>query len=666
MVNGANRPYTVSMKKKLKTWVLTGCVVLLAVAGGLFAMWKTASPEAAIDGFMHAWQQKDYAVMYGYLSEDAKGTITEEEFVKRHQAIYEGIEADSLTVSRQKEGRERRKGPSQEFHFRLRMDTVAGPVDYDQKGVATREGRTWGVQWHPGYLHPELSEGDTIRVQTLTADRGEILDRNGKGLAVNEEQVEIGLVPAKLGTDSVATLAEQLWVSESHINQKLKAPWVQPDYFVPITVLPKNDTRLAGLYDIPGVTSQVKKVRFYPLSEAAAHLVGYISDGVGKTGLEVLYEDKLHGTNGAVLTIHDSAGNEKMVIVKKEAKNGETIKLTLDADLQASAYEQIKTDVGGVAALHSMTGEVLVLVSAPSYDPNEMVRGVSDELWKRWNEDPNRPFLNRFASLYSPGSAFKPITAALALDDRALTPEQTYTIKGLHWQKDASWGNYRVTRVSERYSEVDLEKALLTSDNIYFAKAALAMGESTFTTAATRFGFGEKMPLPYPIDPSTLANDGIKNDIQLADSGYGQGEVLMSPLHVAVTYTAFVNKGSLLAPELLFQEGESTGRIWKQHAFSAESADTVSRDLIQVIEHPAGTGYAARINGLKLAGKTGTAELKSEQGTTGTEYGWFVAFDVEHPQLLVAMMIEQVQNKGGSHYLAPKIRRLYQTRLLDR
>lgn len=665
MVKATTRAYTDHMKKKTKWWLLAGCAVLLAVAGGLFAMQRMLSPDSAVDGFLSAWQEQDYTSMYSYLSEDSKGAITEEAFVKRHQAIYDGVEAKKLALIREKE-KEGSKGPTHEFRYRLSMDTVAGPVKFEQSGVAMREGRNWKVQWNPSYLHPQLGEGDRVNVQTLTAERGEIFDRNGKGLAVNDEQVEIGLVPSKLGTASVPALAKKLGISESHINQKLKAPWVQPDYFVPITVLPKQDTRLAGLSDIPGVTSQYKKVRYYPLSEAAAHLIGYTSEGVGKTGLEVLYEETLHGTDGAIITIHDSAGNEKSVVAKKEAKNGESMKITLDADLQTSVYGQIQKDVGGTAAIHPLTGEVLALVSAPSYDPNEMVRGVSEEQWKRWNEDPDRPFLNRFASLYSPGSAFKPLTAAIALDSQAITPAQTYTIKGLNWQKDASWGNYRVTRVSERFSEVDLEKAMLTSDNIYFAKAALAMGESAFTAAAAPFGFGEKLPLPYPVDPSTLANDGIKNEIQLADSGYGQGEVLMSPLHVAVAYTAFLNKGNVLAPELLHTEGQSTGRIWKQNAITAQSADIVARDMIQVVEHPAGTGYAARINGLKLAGKTGTAELKAEQGTTGKEYGWFVAYDAEHPQLLVAMMIENVQRKGGSHYLAPKIRHLYQTRLLDR
>ncbi|SFK42343.1 penicillin-binding transpeptidase domain-containing protein [Brevibacillus centrosporus] len=424
-----------------------------------------------------------------------------------------------------------------------------------------------------------------------------------------------------------------------------------------------------------GIVLRKKQVRYYPYKEAMAQLIGYTgaisaeelekrkeqgyisSDRIGKVGLEQIYEERLRGSVGGRISILNAEGIEKKLIGEKPAKNGETVKLTIDAELQKEIYEQIKQEAGTAAAIHPKTGDILALVSTPAYDPNDFVLGMSTTQWNKLNNDPQKPLLNRFAHGYAPGSTFKPITGAIGLDTGAITTQEERSITGLHWQKDSSWGNYEVTRVSDYKSPVNLRKALVYSDNIYFAQTALAIGEEPFLQQATEFGFGEAIPFPFPVEKSRLTNAEMRNDIQLADSGYGQGEVTMTPLHLALVYSAYVNDGSMVYPSLI--QGEQHEPFWKQNVMTKESAQIIGQDLLQVMEDPRGTGRGARVFGHQLAGKTGTAELKQKKGELGRENGWYAAFNVDDPRLLLVMMVEDVRGRGGSHVLDSKVKRIF-------
>jgi penicillin-binding protein len=639
---------------KKRNWLLLALCLTAGVSAGAVVYAVSAdSEEEAVQNFLNAWQNRQYAQMYQQVSTDVKQTMTEEQFVKRYESVYAGVEAQHLDVHAVSSDQE------EAFRFHVKMDTLAGTVEFDHDARLVQEGRRWTVAWDPSYLFPDLKAEEKISAEVLKAPRGPIVDRKGNGLAINEEQYAIGLVPKDLQDATLPAMAQMLKTDVTSIEAKLKATWVRPDTFVPVAVLPKTDMRVRPLLNLPGVTAQNQQVRAYPLAEAAAHLIGYVGDGdVGKAGLEQLLEERLHGKDGGRILIQTADGQNRALVAQRDPQPGDSVQVTLDASLQEKVYEQLQHEAGAGVAIHPLTGEVLALVSTPAYDPNEMAHGVSEAQWKSWNNDPNRPLQNRFANLYPPGSAFKPLTAALALDARAITPQATHEIAGKKWQADASWGGYSVTRVSDAFHSVDLEKALIASDNIYFAQAALSMGSTAFVEAANQFGFGESLPLLYPFEASTLFNQGMQSQIQLADSGYGQGEILMNPLHVAVAYTAFANGGNVMAPRLFSGEPE---KVWKANVITPRSAQIVSDDMVQVIANPAGTGHDARIDGLKLAGKTGTAEVKAKQDTTGKEVGWFVAYDTDDPRLLIALMAEQVQGRGGSHLLAPIVRALFQT-----
>lgn len=417
------------------------------------------------------------------------------------------------------------------------------------------------------------------------------------------------------------------------------------------------------------------EVRSYPLKDAAAHLVGYVqnvtaedlekhagegytaSSVIGRSGAEGLFEKELKGQNGCRIYIVDSDGNEKEELICRIVENGKDIKLTIDSELQKALYEQFQSDKSCSVAMNPYTGEVLALVSTPSYDNNDFIMGLSSEKWAALNEDENKLMYNRFRQVWCPGSAFKPITAAIGLKSGAVDPNEDYGNVGLSWQKDASWGSYHVTTL-HAYNPVVLENAIIYSDNIYFAKAALKIGAEEMKDSLLRLGFQEELPFEIVMAKSQYSNtENIETEIQLADSGYGQGQILINPLHMACIYTAFCNEGNVIKPHLLYSQ-ETETEYWIPNAFSLEHTNIVLEGLKKVVNDSHGTGYAAHREDILLAGKTGTAEIKvSKEDTSGTELGWFAIFTAERTEknpILIVNMVEDVKGRGGSGYVVGK------------
>lgn len=543
-------------------------------------------------------------------------------------------------------------------------------------------------------IFPELSVTDKVKISVTQAKRGEILDRNGRVLAGKGIASSVGIEPGKLENkeESIQKIAELLEVKPEVIEKKLSAKWVKEDSFVPIKTISKveelelmksepdeemlkNSERQQKLHAIPGVIIADTEVREYPLGEAAAHLVGYVqsvtaedlekhegegytaNSVMGKSGMEGLFEKELKGQNGCRIYIVDSDGNEKEELANLFVQDGQDIRLTIDANLQIQLYEQFKEDKSCSVAMNPYTGEVLALVSTPSYDNNDFIMGMSDEQWAMLNEDENKPMYNRFRQTWCPGSTFKPIIAAIGLDSGAIDPMEDYGNEGLSWQKDASWGAYYVTTL-HAYEPVILENALIYSDNIYFAKAALKIGSKELESSLTKLGFKEEIPFDIKMAKSQYSNsEGIETEIQLADSGYGQGQVLVNPLHMACIYSAFCNEGNVIKPYLVYQE-KAASTYWIPEAFSKETANQVLEGTKKVVNDLHGTGYAAHRDDVVLAGKTGTAEIKaSKEDASGTELGWLAIYTaeetVERPILIVSM-VEDVKERGGSGYVVTK------------
>jgi penicillin-binding protein 3 len=643
---------------------------------------KEPSPEDRFSEYIKLWNEQEFSQMYDdYLSVEAKKEINKDVFVERYTKIYKDLEVSNLKVQYNKpEKQEKTKEASKQLDFSVKMDTVAGQIEFNQNAKLVKEKRedkeNWYVNWTYGFIFPNLTKNDKINFVTVPAARGEIHDRHGDPLAMNGKAFEIGIVPEKMVAqeETVNQLAGLLQITPERINKALAASWVKPSFFVPIARIAETETDLlTKLYAIPGVDKKNVGARVYPLKDSAAHLIGYTgpitaseldklakdgylsNDMIGKRGLEQVLDKKLKGTNGIKITIKKEDGTE-LPLAEKPVEHGKTVQLTIAATLQQQVFAQLTGEAGAASAIDPITGETLALVSSPSFDPNKMTLGISEAERTALENNPQQPLLNRFKSTYVPGSVIKPITAAIGLTAGTLTPEQALDIKGLTWSKEKSWGNYVVTRVKDPNSPVNLEKALLYSDNIYFAQAALALGKDKFTQGLKQFGFEEELPYLYPLESSKIGN--MDNEIKVADSGYGQGQIEVNVLHMATIYTPFLNGGNLIKPILTLDE--QGGQIWKEQVLTEEKAGLISGTLLKVVEDPSGTAHSGKINGVTYAGKTGTAELKRKQGEVGTEHGWFVAYKTESPHILIAMMVENVQKRGGSKIPVEKVKNILQ------
>ena len=671
-------------------WMINLCLILVGTA--IFVWYinvPDASPEETLKEYMSYISNQKYEQMYEMIDVGASGNICQEDFVKRNSAIYEGIGVDNIKIHITSYDKEQK-----EICYETSMDTVAGNVTFENNVSFIQEKGTYKLVWSDSLIFPELDSTDKVKVSVTNAERGQILDRNGRVLAGKGVASSVGVVPGKLENrdDAISQLADLLEMKVEDIERKLSAKWVKEDSFVPLKTIPKVDElkllslkpdketlaekeRHEKLLEIPGVKISDIGIREYPLGEAAAHLVGYVQnvtaedleehDGegytsnsvIGKSGMEGLFEKELKGQNGCSITIVDSNGNKKKIIVSTIVENGKDIKLTIDSNLQKELYKQFKDDKSCSVAMNQYTGEVLALVSTPSYDNNDFIRGMSSEKWNALNEDENKPMYNRFRQVWCPGSTFKPIIAAIGLTTGAIDPNEDYGNEGLSWQKDSSWGSYHVTTL-HAYEPVILKNALIYSDNIYFAKAALKIGERDMESSLTKLGFNEELPFDIKVAKSQFSNtDKIEKEIQLADSGYGQGQILVNPLHMACIYSAFCNEGNMIKPYLTYKE-DAIPNVWITAAFTKDAAQMVLEDTKEVINNPHGTGYAACRTDITLAGKTGTAEIKaSKEDTTGTEWGWFSVFTTDENMdrpIMIISMVEDVKGRGGSGYVVKK------------
>lgn len=647
------------------------------------------SPEQVLKSYMNCICQKNYSEMYEMITNESKETIEKEDFVKRNSAIYEGIEAKNINIKIIDYEEE-----SLTVKYNTAFDTVAGKVDFKNEVAFLEQDDQYKMVWSNSVIYPGLTEDDKVRVSVIQAQRGQILDRNGRMLAGKGVASSVGIIPGKLENrkKSIVRIAKLLGIKPEDIEKELTAKWVKEDSFVPIKKIAKvkeldllaldpdetiveEQKRQEKLLKISGVMISDVEVREYPLKDEAAHLVGYVQNVtaedlekhagegytnasvIGKTGLEGVYEKKLKGENGCKIYIADSEGKEKEQLAYKIVKDGKDIKLTIDADLQAQLYKNFKSDKSCSIAMNPFTGEVMAMVSTPSYDTNAFIMGMSKKQWDRLNKDKKQPLYNRFRQVWCPGSTFKPVIAAIGLQSEAFTGTDNFGNEGHSWQKDKTWGTYHVTTL-HTYSPVILKNALIYSDNIYFAKAALKIGTEEMERSLSMLGFHSSIPFEIMMAESKFSNNKhIQSEVGLADTGYGQGQVLVNPLHLACIYTSFCNDGNVLKPYLLYKENAKAEQ-WISEAFSKSVSQEVLEGIKSVVNDSHGTGYAIHRKDMILAGKTGTAEIKESQSdTTGTELGWFAVMTPDKKNkkpILIVSMVEDVKGIGGSGYVVKK------------
>lgn len=672
------------MNKKVLIGIIATISVIAILVATIVIVTLTknkTTPEEIWQKYISNINEGKYEENYEMLTEVSKQNISKEKYIERNKNIYEGIGMNNMQVEITSVEEQEKTA---KIRYKTNMETNAGNVEflYTAELIKDKE-KGYLIDWESNLIFPKLDDTDKVRIKNISAERGEIRDKNGVVLAGQGKVSSVGIVPGKIGEnkeEKIEQIATLLGISADTINNELSASWVKDDSFVPLKKIAMSETELKqNLLQISGVKISSVTERTYPLGEATAHLTGYVQNItaeelekkqgmgynsnsiIGKAGLEKQYEERLKGEDGKEIYIEDANGNKKAEIAKKEVKNGEDITLTIDSNIQTKLYNETKENAGFFVVMEPKTGEMLALVSTPSYDPNKFVLGMTQNEWNEIKESQNNPMMARYLQTWCPGSTFKPVTGAIGLTTNSLTTEDTFEYQGLSWQKDGSWGDYNVTTLTGYNGAKDLRNAIIHSDNIYFAQATLQIGKNNFINGLKKLKFGESIDFILSASKSQYSNtDDIASETLLADSGYGQGQILVNPIHMASIYSAFVNDGNMIKPYLEKTENKQVEYL-VENAFSAESANTIKEDMIQVIEHQEGTAKAMRIEGRTIAGKTGTAELKSEKGEVAETLAWFncVTTDENSNQLLVIGMAEDGRSVGGSQYIIRKIKTIF-------
>mgnify|MGYP003876610983 CR=1 FL=1 len=562
--------------------------------------------------------------------------------------------------------------------------------------------RLWHLQVIEGEEFRRLCESNRIRLVKVAPLRGRIFDRKGRILADNRPSFDLFVIPEDVkDKESFAEgLAPLLGMPPEEILGKISQRGRSP--FQPVRI--KGDLTWEELsrikirqMELPGLKVSVVPVRTYLYRGLAAHLLGTvgeitreelsrrrakgydIGDYLGKTGLEAAWEDYLRGLKGGRQVEVDALGRELRVLREVEPIPGWDLHLTLDLDLQRKAEELLKGKAGAIVALDPSSGAVLAMASAPSYDPAAFARGIPLEMWKKLNEDPLHPLTNRaIRGLYAPGSVFKIVVAAAALAEGRVDPDERLHCGGLFPLGQKVFRCWK----EEGHGWMDLKQAIIQSCDIYFYQLGLRVGPELMASYAEAFGFGRCTGIELPGEkagfvpsPAWKAKRGERwYDGETVVMAIGQGPFLVTPLQMARMIAAVANGGVLYQPlvatEVIDPEGKGVRsyrpRPMGRLPLSPRVLRRLKEALLGVVEDEKGTGRAAHIPGVSVAGKTGTAQVAkmgqrrlkpSELPYELRDHAWFVAYaPAEAPTIAVAVVVEHGGHGGSA--AAPLAREL--------
>ena len=536
------------------------------------------------------------------------------------------------------------------------------------------------LQLFQGDYYNSLAEGNRLRAIPLAAMRGVMYDRNGQILVGSRPSFMVTYVPTqgKMTDEEANKLSRLLNMPADKILEKAGkvknsyVPTVLAQDLTPDVVTKVEERR----NELPGISVDVQPIRYYPYDMMAAQIFGYVGqideddmerlkgeDGVsnvtqiGRAGLESYYDDVLRGKDGSRQVEVDASGSPVMEVERKNPVQGHNIHLTLDLNLQTALEKamdaQIAQGIGvsGIAAVavDPNTGAVLAMASRPAYNPNWFTRGITESEWKQTNGNPNHPMENRvIAGEYPPGSTFKLITGAAALELKKITPDEMIFDSGRHWLVDMRNAG------GEALGWINFTEALAKSDNVYFYELGRRVGIDKLAEYAKMFGMGQKTGIAMRGEAAGLvASEEYKEknyhqDWYLGDtfnSAIGQGFQLVTPLQAAMIVSEVANGGIQYKPFIVSRIDNLDGTPYKIFApeqtgtleVSKTTLDLIREGMRNVAEESGTAGSLFAGFPVQVAGKTGTAENFS-----GRDHGWFVAFaPYDHPRIVIAVLTEQ-------------------------
>jgi penicillin-binding protein 2 len=552
-----------------------------------------------------------------------------------------------------------------------------------------------------------IAHGNAVRQIRLEAPRGDVLDREGRVLATTRPAFGVSVMPSDLHAPGRTFAAlgmlldrEPVELAEA-VGQPRGRLRFQPVRLAADLSLDHWGRVESHRFELPGVVTDVRPRRHYVEGELAAHLLGTIGeigpgelsseafegyragDVIGRSGVEKLHEADLHGRAGGRNVVVDVAGRVVEVLDERDPDSGGSLSLTIDLDLQRAAEAAFLPDVlgepsrmGAVVALDPRNGDVLALVSKPAFDPNEFAGGIAADVWKRLTTDEWRPLQNRALSgQYPPGSVFKAFVAAAALEEGVVTPRDTFFCPG-HFRL----GNrtYRCWK-KEGHGTMALRDALKQSCDVYFYHVGTQLGIDRIARYSKGFQLGRTSGIPLSDEVAGLVPTPEWKERRFSEPwqkgetvsiAIGQGFNLVTPIQLAVAFAAIANGGKILEPRIVLRHTGENGEVVEAGSpvvrghlpVSAENLALVRDALEAVVGEPHGTGGRSRVPGVRVAGKTGTAQVVHLQHTEDLEddeipiryrdHAWFAAFaPVEAPEIVVSVLVEH--GGGGGANAAP-------------
>jgi penicillin-binding protein 2 len=552
--------------------------------------------------------------------------------------------------------------------------------------------RLWFLQVIRGSDMRATSENNRIRLTRLPAARGLVYDRFGELLVDNRPSFDVVLVPedARDRAATLAMLANNLKEPAEELDRRIRAPSRRPPY---AGIIVERDVEWDDIValethqlDLPGVSIQVQPRRTYPHGPLASHLLGYVGEAsdreladdpsrrlgdiIGKGGLERVWDDELRGTAGGQQVEVDALGRRVRVLEEVPDVPGDTLVLTIDRDLQEFAEQAMGDHRGALVALDPRNGEILAMVSKPAYDPNLFARGIRTAEWRELVDDPWHPLNNRATQgTFAPGSIFKVAVAAGLLAAHVVDPHAHVFCPG-----GMQFGNrwFRCWNKSG-HGSVDLHTGIMQSCDVYFYTSGQRLGIERLAEYVRRFGLGFPTGVALPHEASGIIPDGEWKRKRFDAPWYpgetlsvaiGQGYVTVTPLQMATVAATIANGGTRYRPQYVKRVEAPDGTVRREMQpevlgfadVDKSVLDEVRSGMEAVVMNERGTGKKARVQGITVAGKTGTAQVVSLSEASGKggrertrDHAWFISYaPAEAPTIAVACLIEHAGGGGGA------------------
>ena len=563
--------------------------------------------------------------------------------------------------------------------------------------------RLWYLQVIKGDELRQRSENNSVRLRKIKPMRGLIMDEGRRVLVDNQPSFDIVFIPNR--TKDIRKVIEKikaLYTERSLKFPALTSPSDRVKPFVPV-LLERNISmeKLAVVethaLELPGVVTEVTPVRQYLNGEMTAQIIGFTGevsredldrnialhlapgDMIGKFGIEKFLDDHLRGKNGAEQVEVNVAGKAVRSLGRIQSEPGDNVVLTINSAIQEAAWTAIGNRAGAVAVLDPRSGAVLALVSSPSFDPNLFNGGISFDDWESLSNDPRHPMENRSISgQYPPGSTYKVVVAAAALEEGLITPETSFYCNGAFKMGDRTFRCWQ----EKGHGNVNLHRAIVESCDVYFYNLGKMLGVDRIAYYARAFGLGAPLGIDLNREKGGLIPtkqwklSRLRQSWQMGETislAIGQGYNLVTPIQLANVYAALANGGALYRPRLIKQLESSDGHVVKRYGpekqgvlpVRPQTIALINQALWGVVNEKGGTGYILKRQEQDVCGKTGTSQViglpqdakarKTKRVSANfRDHALFVCFaPYRNPEIVVAVILEHAGHGGRRPPLWP-------------